>query len=85
MRLIERIKAAFDVLSGRKCAISVADFSALYWRFEAVASAVDKCRLRRPQRERVDAAVSKFRRAVIGLARNKKTSGGCPEAEKKNK
>lgn len=48
-----------------------AEFNALYNLFEAVASAIGKCRLRKPQRERVDAAISNFRRAVINLPAKK--------------
>ena len=51
-----------------------AEFNALYNLFEAVATAIDKCHLRKPQRERVDAAISNFRRAVINLPAKKKPS-----------
>lgn len=50
-----------------------AEFNALYNLFEAVATAIDKCRLRKPQRERVNEAISNFRRAVITLPAKKKS------------
>lgn len=52
-----------------------AEFNALYNLFEAVASAIDKCHLRKPQRGRVNEAISKFRQAVINLPSKKKPSG----------
>lgn len=61
-----------------------AEFNALYNMFEAVATAIDKCHLRKPQRERVNEAISNFRRAVINLpAKKKKPSGRYPRAESK--
>lgn len=57
-----------------------AEFNVLYNLFEAVATAIDKCHLRKPQRERVNEAVSNFRRAVITLPAKKKALGEIPES-----
>lgn len=53
-----------------------AEFNTLYNLFEAVATAIDKCHLRKPQRERVNEAISNFRRAVINLPAKKKSPRG---------
>lgn len=60
-----------------------AEFNALYNLFEAVATAIDKCHLRKPQRERVNEAISNFRRAVINLPAKKKALGEIPESRVK--
>ena len=44
----------------------------LVWAFEGVALAVDKCRLRKPQRKLVDEKISQFRQTFIRLADTKK-------------
>lgn len=50
-----------------------AQIEELYWTFENLVSAIDKCRLHKPQRERVDAAVSNFRQTFIRLSDKSKT------------
>ena len=61
-----------------------AEFNALYNLFEAVATAIDKCHLRKPQRERVNEALSNFRRAGINMpVKKNKPSGRYPRAESK--
>lgn len=45
----------------------------LYWAFEKVASAIDKCHLHKPQRKKVDEAVSNFRQTFIRLSDKSKT------------
>lgn len=51
--------------------VTRAELNTLYWAFEDVASEIGRCSLRKTSRARVDAAVSRFRKAVISLGNEK--------------
>lgn len=63
--------------------IKKSQFRELYFIFEELASAIDRCRLRSPQRALVNSKISNFRRAVIALHKKRTPKRASSEAQNK--
>lgn len=63
--------------------IKKSQFRELYFIFEDIASALDHCHLRSPQRALVNSKISNFRRAVIALHKKRTPKRASSEAQNK--
>ena len=71
-------RSAFEISRSERprrgeTAVSASQFKDIYFKFEELVSAIDKCRLKKEHRELVNSKASNFRQAVIALGKPKKS------------